>query len=1741
MLHNAAMARLSSKLQRERENILSPLCAVGAVNVELLQESGLSQLEKRYVRRWVDGGMSGRSCMFALLSSRSDKDAEHGLISGGGDHKRLFALGNSNSVDGEHDKQNGLGLGLSLLSASLNLPPASQMLCNTGYLYETCFSKSPTAVLRQTVNLIRGRALEQNFEVLTTEQLNLALRQLQVHFAFDTDTANNDHSSTFKDSDGKEAFSPENKEIRLKERELHGQVLMELVRLHVRMTCNGEHGVEEKTKEDNATDSDQNTDMGTLQAELLEHLLTPLSDLKEEALATPAAELEVKNRLLKPYLQRLTSLKSRLSIQLQDMEQNEAYYTLGVTEQSTPAEVKKAYHRLSRKVHPDRKNGNKVEFQRLQAAYQEVMKRCKVQEGESPKASPKNSPKGSPQRPSAKASEVSQSRKKYNLGGEDVDSDEMETILRDGASKDEELKQQKSVERTTAAARPADPSCPKSPETSGSDGDEAINLLSDSSDDEATRKEKADRLKVLQQRARCRAEKSRTTAANPTPDSSGPAKQPPSDPRNEDEPRKGSALPGKPFLGTPGADHGPETEKIARDVLADLSSAMLKVKQSTEECTHLAQLALYWQGLLDRTAGVEVIHDSGLDGKAVPLKIRQTRPPKDSLSDLIDLIFDGCGAEGRTDAGVVATVDADACLPRKAIAPLEALCASLQLVAATAMRLPLAGSLYGMATAKDDMFIASVEKCMQSGLDALKTGAGLERADAQLQTCLARLQASAEFRDLRYGMPTKEGPSHEQRKKKRLQKRLRQRLEAKFARQQLRMAEKQRRVFALREARQSQRNLEREVRLKEKRAEKRVLMLATRRVEKRRIRREQKRWAKRTARFQVRKEQEQLKQQEEARAAAAAAASRAAERAARAMSERHARVSQLNAGMAELPAIDILERVSEQARSRARSAEARALDTALPIPPPVPPREASKSQVRPPPAHQSRPVSSTFLEGFNERAIYTGMADQTSSNRNEYGATIGHNSETDESSAVEPVDSDSEDSADSITKRYNIYRAAYDECVRNGSASADAVAAAFSLAASAKSHGLQSDDDDSDNESSLPLPSKAAPMGMYATAKAWSFQPYDLDEEEDALSLDSYGLPKRDADSDGELPDSALAEGRQKDKSDEDYDRSTFASDVAEIDDLLRRMEQQSSLVDAGISDRSNQNTSRVVYSDPLNPRIHYGDMDDMDTDFMTSTRNFYQTRNKNYGVNASLYASGDVAEGFDSECSGSDVSTTSSEFENESDSDSTLYSEDISVSDTSSSSDLSQEESKSDASDDMDDEDVFLDEQQRSIFDNLSESDGDTSDDSDDSAIDADGEIVTGAEHGRSGAAIFVDMITTAYRSASTSLNIAAEQVAGAACAAGIVYRQAQSIVRKAEGELSAGVQTAARNKAAADEQDYSAEDLNELNELRKKQSEAEEQAQNQAAAEQAAADTLRKVQEENEDEAAVEAELEAAGVQGVRREMLRKSKLDCRRTDRELGSLKGKIQSLQVQLRLQHVKNLQSANLETRHLQNRLQAQFLACVHSETNTFDVEVPVVMRSTNLPDVQTELENLQRTLNTKSATSSTNSPKASVDSKLMSSPTHALLTLLADFIDSSLSDLRQDESCFLSSAPSTLACVMKHLGWLMTLMPIAPLRKSRKEETNDTKVLNIPVTPLAILPDGRSKALWLAALLVPNAFGAMCTELQSKLIFLDVTCSELSSEAAPHFGQNAGHQIPFSELFCTRIHNGILAARNALK
>jgi len=404
---------------------------------------------------------------------------------------------------------------------------------------------------------------------------------------------------------------------------------------------------------------------------------------------------------------------------------------------------------------------------------------------------------------------------------------------------------------------------------------------------------------------------------------------------------------------------------------------------------------------------------------------------------------------------------------------------------------------------------------------------------------------------------------------------------------------------------------------------------------------------------------------------------------------------------------------------------------------------------------------------------------------------------------------------------------------------------------------------------------------------------------------------------------------------------------------------------------------------------------------------------------------------------------------------------------------------------------------------------------------------------------------------------------------------------VRRAEGELSAEAAAAARNKAAAEaeENEYSAADQSELNQMKRKQAEEEAHAQTQHAAENAAAEAIRKEQEQQDDEAVVEAELDEAGCEaGARREALRQSKLDCRKTDRELGSLKGKIQQLQVQLRLQHVKNLQTANGETRRLQNRLQSQFLACCQAQglsaqpepANAAPQKAPTTPFGPVKPKAeagyQQELENIRRSLSAensenKKSQSPAMSPKAATPEARAAepaphTPARALLTLLADFVDTSLSDLRSDSSTSSAStsAPEMLACAMKHLGWLLALHPtisiISTSASTDEENENDGQgegkgqgsqkpTLDVPCTPLALPPDGRSKALWLAALLAPDAIPALSVELKGKLAFLDAICAGLGAEAGKLFNQR--NAASFSDMFCTRINSGVAAARRALK
>ena len=1855
LLHASAMARLSMKLETAREDVLSPLARAGNVSMASLQQSGLNRSERRYVRRWVAGAMSGRSCMFALLSTKSDHQAESGFLAAGADHKLLFSLSAGNGKSSSTEREKEQGLGLTLLAASLNLPPAAQMLCNSGYLYESCFSLSPATVLRQAVRLVRSKTLQQNLDTLTTEQLNLALRQLQVQFLFDSTTEFGDSKGTAgSERMEKENQSPTSQELRLQERELHWQVLLEVVRIHVRQVnlagagntdngaSQGTNGTDGNDEEDAEEETAEYNVEQNIQEELLRHLCTPLEEVQRTALNTTAADLEVTNKLLKPYLMRLAALKTRLSTQLADMEENEAYYTLGVNEKSSSADIKKAYHRLSRKCHPD-KGGDKLEFQRLQAAYQEVLKRRKAKDDKKSKKggngegeNDDDNPKSSPDR-NKMAEEMSNKKKKYNLGGdEDLDSDEMEEALKkeaatekdsgvdiDGAAgknaekenkpkkgkandtekakgkknqedtneiKDEDHDEQDNKDEdddiSKKGSRDSDTKDGKEEDTEDGE-DDILDLLSDSSDDDETRRVKSERLKALQNRARARRASS-SLPPEASPDESTYASASP-DTKSRDEYKRSSRLPSAgsqiPIIGPEATTE--QSEAAARAILTELGGAMHIIRTSADHCMHLAQLSLYWQSLLDRAAGLEVAtaseDDAKSDAEASDVKkLIQTLPPRDALGALIELVFDGCCANGRNDIGMGAAVDAEACALHHAVAPLESLCAGLQNVASIAMKLPSVGKFYGMATAKDDHFIASVEKCMQSGLDAMRCSIALSSVDGQLQTCLTRLQAAPEFRELRYGakVPTASfgDVSNEQTasavpldkaviKSRRLQKRLRTRLNAKFERRQLVIARKENDKLLAAERRRTERAVYKEERRKartaDKKVERLVLLQAAKRIAKRRERRTLRREARRVARRQLRQELAQLKQDRETREAVAADVARATARAARNVAERQARVAARAADLPEVPDVDFLEQVSARARQRGqRAAHASNSESSegCNFPLPVSARATARTSYvtadslpPSPPVVVTQPskVSSAYLEGFDIKAVNRDMEDSD--------VDVEQDVEDDEK-LIETFDiegSDSDESMDDIMLRYQTYRTAYDENCRKASAPIEAnvdcvddVLHRYQAYRDAYGSSVrESTEDFKAVPSSIPTPSPAE--------VTWSYKPYDVhgDLVDDDSSLDSYGLPKH-------------VEGESSESSSDDDIHSTFQNDVAEIDALLAMIEGQENALD-----ENNEKQKRATYESPYNPRIHYSDSEDMD--FMYSTCSTYRrpenvqaaTHNtraelgndKNeddmYGA---FLRRGDDSDSDDSDCTGSSGSSTSS---NASESDTSLgwVLDDISVSESdasvsgSSDSDNSlfgQEEE--DDEEDGNDNDVFVDSNFNSIFDNLSESDGDTGEDSDDSGIGSDGNISSyklgeNLPAHRSGASILVDMVTTAYRSASASMNVAAEQVVSAACAASSVYRQAQCIVRHAETDLTSEAQAAARNMEAAEaeEDDVCEEDRNELKEMKRKQGEEESKANAQAAAEDAASEAIRHAKEAKEDEDEVEAELDAAGIKsGAQRETLRSSKLNSRKTDRELGELKDKIQMLQVKLRLQHVKNLQTSNGEARRLQNRLQAQFLSrCEMSSMSVTEPVATAMMAKENAVCVnvlQQELEKLRRSLdvlrgNEKSNVSPVFAGSVAPLPPVPSSPVQAMLSLLADFIDSSILDLRF-EYANVMTGPDAIKCVMRHVGWLLALQPamsaesVSPINK--KEAASS-------ITHLALPPDGRSKALWFTALLAPHTLKSLVAELQVKLDFLDAADSAaLNTEAARVFGTT---YTVFSSSFCARINSGVSAAHAALK
>lgn len=109
-----------------------------------------------------------------------------------------------------------------------------------------------------------------------------------------------------------------------------------------------------------------------------EHLDMPLQQVVEEAKKLSSEELDISNTRLKNYVQSLSSLKADLMKQMEEIQDTAMYATLGITSDTSDNQVKKAYHSLAIKLHPDRKGGDKEKFQELQSAYQEILKKRRI-------------------------------------------------------------------------------------------------------------------------------------------------------------------------------------------------------------------------------------------------------------------------------------------------------------------------------------------------------------------------------------------------------------------------------------------------------------------------------------------------------------------------------------------------------------------------------------------------------------------------------------------------------------------------------------------------------------------------------------------------------------------------------------------------------------------------------------------------------------------------------------------------------------------------------------------------------------------------------------------------------------------------------------------------------------------------------------------------------------------------------------------------------------------------------------------------------------------------------------------------------------------------------------------------------------------------------------------------------------------------------------------------------------------
>lgn len=296
---------------------------------------------------------------------------------------------------------------LNVVQSLLNLP--EQFLCDNGYLYEKVFSRPPATVVKEAVQIIVKKAEEQNSSSLGLQQINLALKQLRLDAMCGANPIVEPIVPPLEDSTNQENERAENGdkvEVDSEKKDtetapviddntrqlivLRVKIITELLRIHIKTTLKRKSsylsGASSSSRyrywEDDFDEADEGSLPDVDLKSLRDFVSTPVQTAQTQALESTQDSLEHTNSLLKPYLRRLSSLKMLLTSQLNELRDNKAFLSLGLSSDASDEDIKKAYRVLAVRLHPDKPGGDTAKFQQLQAAYQEVLKRRKVKRDE---------------------------------------------------------------------------------------------------------------------------------------------------------------------------------------------------------------------------------------------------------------------------------------------------------------------------------------------------------------------------------------------------------------------------------------------------------------------------------------------------------------------------------------------------------------------------------------------------------------------------------------------------------------------------------------------------------------------------------------------------------------------------------------------------------------------------------------------------------------------------------------------------------------------------------------------------------------------------------------------------------------------------------------------------------------------------------------------------------------------------------------------------------------------------------------------------------------------------------------------------------------------------------------------------------------------------------------------------------------------------------------------------------------